>query len=92
MKHLTLVLACALALTGCMSREILSIEDGPPSGAGQTTVLTTYDVQKYFLFGVAKRVYWECSNTGSGLVCAQTCDVKDDEGDILACPTVTGAL
>lgn len=79
-----------MLLTGCMTRQILQIEDGPDQGAGTTTVLTTLDMKNYLVFGVTKRVYWECANSGSGLVCEQTCDVKDDEGEMLLCPKLVG--
>ncbi|MCA9568340.1 MAG: hypothetical protein KC656_10870, partial [Myxococcales bacterium] len=71
-----------LLLSGCMSRQILQVQDGPSQGAGQTTVLTTYDIKNYLVFGISKQVYWECSNSGSGLTCSQTCDIKDDQGDL----------
>lgn len=79
-------------LTGCFSRQIVSIEDGPQAASGQTTLLTTIDVRNYLLFGVTKRVFWECGAQGGGLSCEQVCDVPNDQGDKLMCPTVTGGV
>jgi hypothetical protein len=79
-----------LATSGCMSRHILSVEDGAQQGAGQTTLLTTLEMKNYLLFGVSKRVFWTCGPQGGGLSCEQVCDVKDDEGEVITCPTMVG--
>lgn len=81
----------ALALTtGCAGRTILSVEDGPGSTSARTTVLST--VESFSIPGIytsAKMVFWECGESGGGLVCRKTCDVKDDEGDKLLCRKLT---
>lgn len=88
---ITMGLAGAM-LSGCFSRQIVAIEDGPTSGAAQTTLLTTVEIRNYLLFGVTKRVFWECGQAGAALSCEQVCDVKNDEGDRLMCPTFAGGV
>lgn len=88
MRGLALFLALA---SGCAGRTIVSIEDGPSGTGARTTVIST--VESFTIpvinFNKAKKVFWECGESGGGLVCKQVCDVKDDEGDILACQKLT---
>jgi hypothetical protein len=84
-KRLVLLgLGLALA-TGCSSRYLVSIEDGPTDNGPRTTVLTTIDVKSYVVVATAKYVFWECQEQGDGLVCEKRCDTKDDQGDLVAC-------
>lgn len=89
MRTASLFLAVALA-SGCAGRKLISVEDGP-GGVGRTTVLATIETKSVPIIGFnsAKLVYWECGESGGGLVCRQTCDVKDDEGDKLMCQKLT---
>lgn len=73
-----------LLLSGCAGRQLLSVKDGP-SGGNRTTVMKTLDTMNYIVMGTAKIVFWECGETAEGLSCKQTCDVKDDQGDMLSC-------
>jgi hypothetical protein len=90
MRHAPLLLAMIVA-QGCAGRRIVSIEDGPSGTGARTTVLST--VESFSIpvigFNSAKKVFWECGEAAGGLVCKQVCDVKDDEGDILACQKLT---
>lgn len=90
MRTATLFLAVALA-TGCAGRRILTVEDGPGDAGSRTTVLST--VESFSIpvigFNQARVVYWECGEKGGQLVCRQTCDVKDDEGEKIMCRKLT---
>ncbi|TNE91394.1 MAG: hypothetical protein EP330_05350 [Deltaproteobacteria bacterium] len=85
------LLLVALLSTGCTYRYIQSVEDGPTSDMGtRTTVLRTVDTKDFVLLRQTKIVHWECADSGNGLTCRQTCDVKDDQGELLACPKMIG--
>jgi hypothetical protein len=78
--------ALALALvTGCKSRYLMTVADGPSEGAARTTVLSTFDATTFLGLGMAKYVFWECQEEGDGLVCEKRCDVKDDQGEKVEC-------
>ncbi len=78
------LLTCGLILaTGCAGRMIVSVEDAP--GGGGTTIIKTLDSKSFVLWGFTKTVWWECGESGDGLVCEKRCDVRDDTGDRLAC-------
>ena len=79
-----IALLASLFLGGCQGRMLLTVKDGP-SGGSRTTVLSTLDTVNYIIMGTAKIVYWECGETADGLSCKKTCDLKDDEGDMLLC-------
>jgi len=83
---LAMLLGVAL-LAGCQGRMLLSVKDGPSNG-DRTTVLKTMDTMNFVLFGYAKIVYWECGERSDGLSCRKTCDVKDDDGDMLKCEMI----
>ncbi|MCO4748146.1 MAG: hypothetical protein KC912_25355 [Proteobacteria bacterium] len=85
------LLAAMVLSSGCSYRFIQSIEDGPSAMDGtRTTVLRTYDTKRWVILNQQKIVHWECAEDAQGLTCRQTCDVKDDEGELLACPTAMG--
>jgi hypothetical protein len=81
------ILLAAVLLPACQGRQLLSVKDGP-SGGDRTTILKTLDTTNYILFGTAKIVFWECGERSDGLSCRKTCDVKDDDGDMLKCETI----
>ena len=84
----TFAVGLALA-TGCSSRALLSVADGPGAAGTRTTIMQTLDTKYYVVWGQAKFVYWECREEGGGLVCEKRCDVKDDQGDMVRCQTVS---
>lgn len=80
------LLLSALALSsGCSSRYLLSVQDGPSDAGARTTVLTTLDTKNYVVVAWAKYVFWECQEEGDGIVCEKRCDVKDDQGEKVEC-------
>lgn len=86
-----LLAAIALSTSGCFSRYLLTVEDGPSEGT-RTTIVKTFDYNNNVIFRVRKWVYWECREDGQGLYCEKRCDVKDDEGDKLLCQKSVGFL
>ncbi len=85
-RNLAMLFAAAVLATGCMGRTIVHL-DQSSAAKGRTVLLETIDTKSYWvLYTASKRVFWECSETGAGLECRKACDVKDDQGDKLACP------
>lgn len=85
MTRIALIAAVMLTVsTGCASRFLHTVTDGP----GDLTLIETNERK---MFGFPKRVYWECSQASdTKLTCVKVCDIKDDDGDKLACPFIGG--
>ena len=92
MTRTLLLLALGAALAGCAGRRLVRVEDGPTDDGRRTTLLTTVDSTSYLFFTRSKLVFWECAEDPTGLVCKKACDVKDDQGDKVACQTTMGGL
>lgn len=88
MKRLVILALALAAATGCSSRALLSVQDGPGAAGSRTTILKTLDTKYYVVYGTAKFVFWECREEGGGLVCEKRCDVKDDQGDMVRCQQI----
>lgn len=78
-----------LLASGCSGRMISSVENGYGPAASRTVILSTLETKNFVVYGEAKHVWWECAEKGGGLVCRRTCDIRDDEGDVLACQKFT---
>ena len=87
MMRTVLWASLALFASGCMGRQILTVEDSDAGGG--TTIISTIESKNYLLFSSAKLVWWECGESGGGLVCEKRCDVRDDTGDRLNCNKLT---
>lgn len=86
MKRFVL-LALLASSPGCMSRYLVTLQDGPTtSGTQLTTTLETTDIKSYVVAGMGKHVFWECEEQGEALHCEKKCDVKDETGQKVACP------
>ena len=88
MKPIALAVALLFTLSGCAGRMIVAVEDGPGIDATRTTLLRTNETKSYGIFAINKVVFWECADRDGSLHCQKSCDIKDDEGQRLACPII----
>lgn len=77
-----LVAAVALFTSGCMARNLRSVQDVPDSN---TTLVETVDSLNLLLYAHVKHVFWQCSEQGLTLTCERACEGATD----LMCPTDT---
>ena len=94
MKRLTrmmtaMLVVAALCLAGCMTaRAPMTIQDHPSPQKNITTIETKDTWVYYFVFGAIIQNYhkfWNCVELTDSVVCASTCDGKND----LTCPLET---
>ncbi len=83
-------LPCLLLFAaGCSGRMITSVENGYGPVETRTVILSTLETKSFIVAGQTRQVWWECAEKTDGLHCKRTCDVKDDEGDLLTCQKLT---
>lgn len=79
-------LAIAALGTGCMTRNLRSVQD--VAGTADTTLLETTDVMNLYLYVQVKHVFWQCREQALTLTCEKACDGTTD----LQCPTGVGMV